>query len=511
MAILRPFKRGILLSLMAALALAPFVGAVDGEAQERGEMWPDPVQLSSPRGSAGEAYMVPDAYGGLNVFWAEWIFDSNRSLIYYSRFDGTTWTEPIDIYASWEATEISSIAVAIDHVDNLHLIWSEGPSGPVFHSKAPLKDAGDARSWSDPRSLGIPAKAIELEIDGSGTAHAVYIVTEGEFPGVYHIQTHVSGRMWSYPQRVDDDIPSAAVPDSLDLTMDHRGGLHAVWSYVDAGGDTLFGRSVRYSQKLAGSTEWGFHQSIDGVGFQEEYLRSPRPKIAVTKDMVHVIWGATHNREPGIASINRYQRFSENLGISWGEATPILGDLVGQAGGDGVAIDGSDRLHFASQLRWPQAIYHVTWAEGTWGEPQIAYEIRDASTEEVGDRVHAHFVRIGVIQGNVLVLIFRTAREAPQGVLYATTLEMEGVVHLEPQELGKGGEMPGQPTPSEQPTRDAAEVVIATPVETEVSLDEPSDPGTAPSNDLGFVWLSIIPVLLLVGGVLMYQRIAHRP
>lgn len=501
----RPFSLASVLLAVIGLAVANAFASAQSEAPG----WTEPIQLSGPAGDASEAHLVADQYGGLNAFWTEFSFESDRTLIYYSRFDGQSWTEPNDVYVSWPDIPIDSIAAAIDLDDTLHLIWTEGLAGPVFHSSAELSEAQSARAWSDARNIGLPAKTVELQIDDSGIMHVVYLSTADEFPGIFYTSSHVNGRLWSYPVQLDPDRPSTAIPDSVDLAVDGGAGLHAVWSYADPSSGSEFGRWVRYSRKLSGEGSWSTPQTIDMVDFSEEFLRSPRPSIAVIGETVHIIWGATHDRQPDVASINRFHSLSNDLGATWSDPVPVLGSLVGQAGGDGIAVDGAGRLHFASQLRWPQAIYQATWDQ-SWSEPQIVYLIREGSQDEFRDRIHAHFVRIDVIQGNLLVLIFRTPREAVQGILYAMSRPMTEVEHVEPRSIGPLLGTPVGATAAVTPVSESGPQTPHPTESTEVPLDT-TELNTSPDPmPVEPMWVGVIPVVLLLAGVIAYRKILHR-
>ncbi len=113
-------------------------------------------------------------------------------------------------------------------------------------------------------------------------------------------------------------------------------------------------------------------------------------------------------------------------GETWGAVSTILPGLGGQAIGDGLAVDGMGRLHFVGQLRWPQGIYHATWSDGVWSEPELVYLIRESSTDDFGDRIHAHNVRLEIMRGNRLVMAFTPPPGGGvQPVLYVMTRTLD--------------------------------------------------------------------------------------
>ena len=384
--------------------------------------WSEPRQLSSAEAEASEAYMTADGAGYLHIFWVENGFDHERSLIQYSRFDGVDWTTPIDIYASWPGKKIGSVSPTVDAQGMIHLVWSEGNSGPLYYSRASIYDAYSAKGWTEPVEISVPAKQVSIKVDADQVLHVIYTDVFGESPGIYYTRSANAGRSWSSAVQLDPDIPSDAFPRWLDVELDDSNGLHIIWEYDDG---SFVGRWIRYSHSLDGGIIWSEPFSIDVASAEEQdEIHMPRPGLAAAGNAIHGIWGGAREEEENRASVNRRYRFSLDRGVTWSDISPILGELKGQAGGDGLAFDGDGRLHFVGQLRWPQGIYHAVFDDGKWSEAELAYLIRENSSDDFGSRIHAHNVRLAMRGGNQLVAAFTTDKSV-QSVLYTIQSTLE--------------------------------------------------------------------------------------
>lgn len=417
--------RRVMILIASLSLLAGGVVAAHAQEIEEEEGWSDLLRLSSLEGEAGEASMVADQYGYLHTFWVETGFDHARSVLQYSRYDGQDWTLPVSVYLSWPDVVIQSVSGAVTEEGRLFLIWTESLAGPVYYMSAAVEEAFSAQNWSDPLRLNLPASQLALRVDQEETFHVVYLSQQEENPGVFYTFSQNQGKSWSYPLRLDPDIPATASPSWLGFELDDSGGLHTVWSYADLTVPGTSGRWIRYAGSLDGGRTWSSPVSIDFAQGYEDEMRQPNPSIAVSGDSVVVVWA-------GDTETRREYRVSRDRGQTWQETQLAFGDLQGQAIGDGMAMDSLGRVHFAGQLRWPQAVYHLVWDGEAWSEPAMVYYIRADAKEEIAGRIHAHRVRVAVRGGNDLVLTFTTAPSEPQNILYVMTKRLEDAPAFEP-------------------------------------------------------------------------------
>jgi hypothetical protein len=444
--------------------------------------------------------MLSDGFGFVHVFWAESGFDHQRSLIYYASYDGESWSTPADIYASFPGIAIDELAGAVDEEGYLHLMWSEGLTGPLMYSRAAISEASSAREWLEPVRIEAAAARLELAVDQAGRIHAVYADFNGEVPGIYYFFSENQGKTWTYPTWLDPDIPATAVPSWLDMAVDELDGIHLVWSYNDESFLQPQGRWVRYSHSLDGGETWSDPFSPDFADEEVDELRLAHPGIVISGEEVHLVWSGNSDTE-------REHRFSLDRGLTWSETELIFEGLEGQAIGDGLASDGLGRIHFAGQIRWPMAIYHAVWESGSWSEPGIVYLIRQDTNDEIAGRIAAHNVRLAVHNGNQLVMTFTTEPTAPQLVLYAMQTRLDEVPETVPialpgAELVEAGAplLPG-PTDAPEPT--------AVPVGGRSEVFSGSEVVAEPPP-IRALWIGVVPSLILAIGIVAFRILRSR-
>jgi hypothetical protein len=480
-------KQGIGIAIGAVL-LASAVWIASAQAQVQGGEWSQPYRLSSDAGKSSEGYCVADQYGYVHCFWTETLYADGRTIIQYSRFDGASWTPPNAIYVTEQGIE--NVSPFVDSSGTLHIAWAEGLTGPAYYTHAPANNAISARGWAPPIRIQIPGRTLRLRVDSKGVIHILYI-KQLDDPGVFYIRSKDQGATWSEPVWLDPDILSAHVPDSLNFELDESDGLHAVWFYgaLDQNGQPDW---VRYAHSLDSGNSWSAPFLIDQVDAEtNHFLTSAGPRMIVQGQTVHVLWAA------GVQSY-RYHRFSTDAGLTWSEPKQLFGTLNGQAG-DGLAIDGANRVHYFAQIRYPQGIYHAIWDGTQWSQPSLIYLILqgDSSTEVMGDRVHAHDTLPVVRAGNQLVLTFADGPADPHRRLFEMHRTLEDIL---PQAsvptplptvtpVPPPSPSPTQPTPTPTPQFDT-------------TASQPT--GTVPGS-AAYLRAATLPTVLLLAGAVAIQ------
>jgi hypothetical protein len=471
-------------SLLSILWIAPV------RAQAQGGGWSEPYRLSGEDGRASEAYLVADQYGYVHCFWTETSFENQSTTIKYSRFDGTTWTKPNDIYVT--GGEIGNVSPFVDEQGILHIAWSEGLIGPAYYTYAPATDAVSAQNWAKPIQINVPARPVYLRVDSKGVFHILYVNPTAE-SGVDYIRSEDRGITWSEPVRLDPDIPPGVIPDSLNFELDENDGLHAAWFY---GARELGARPdwVRYAHSLDGGQTWSAPFTIDRYVEESDHnLTNASPTMMVEGANVHVIWAAG-------SLPYRNHRFSTDEGLTWSAPAKIFGELHGQAF-DGLTVDRAGRVHFFGQIRYPMGIYHAIWDQNRWSTPSLVYWIAEEGAEEgIGDRIHAHYTLPVMRAGNQLVLTFtdgpiRTAGCSLLTVRWTTRLLESMPTPVPPATpVPTSGPIPGQPTPMPKWTATAPSLALAG--------AQPLAPVPAP--DLA-IRIALVPTLIVLAGAMIIQ------
>ena len=501
-------KQRIGITLLVILLLS-IVGFVPAQAQDSG--WSEPYRLSSDAGKASEATLVADQYGYVHCFWSETLFEDQRTILQYARFDGGTWSAPNDFYIT--SRGIENMSSVVDQQGTLHLIWTESFNGPVYYTHAPASNALSVQNWAPPLRIAIPAGIVRFQVDSKGVFHIIY-VNRAEEIGVYYVRSRDQGATWSEPLWLDPDILPDHTPDSLNFELDENDGLHVVWFYgaLERDGQADW---VRYIHSLDRGDTWSVPFLIDRYVEETEYsLRAASPIMIVESQTVHVIWAAG-------SFPYRHHRFSTDAGRTWSAPAQIFGELHGQAF-DGLAVDGAGRVHFFGQIRYPIGIYEADWDKTQWTPASLVYLIAQegvepASEEELsnsvqgqfGDRVHAHHTHPIVRAGNQLVLTFGDGPADPNRRLFAMYRTLYDIAPLEtiPTPTPTATLIPPpSPTPTQPgPTPTAT----ATPGSFIAEGGQPS--GDAPEADSALQF-GLVPVLLLLGGTLLFRWwYSHKP
>ena len=461
------------------------------QAQEQNG-WSPPYRLSSKGGKASEGDLQVDQYGFIHLFWPE-SYPDDRTIIQYARFDGESWTTPIDVYITRPYNEIGNLSLFIDQDNTLHVAWAEGQNGPVYYIYAPATAELSAQSWSKPLRIDIPAKEVKLKIDSKGVFHILYASHVVQAPGVYYVRSEDQGIIWSDPIQLDPDILLNYVPGALQFELDETEGLHAAWYYVALDGSG--GDWVRYAHSLDEGKSWSLPFTIDKLDQADKdadiKLSAASPIMITQGQTVHIIWagGKFHYRN---------HRFSTDAGQTWSVPVRVFGDLNGQAG-DGFAVDGAGRVHFFSQIRFPQGIHHAYWDQNHWSPTSLVYLISYGSGDPMGDRIHAHRTFPVIRNGNQMILTFTDPPPEAERRLFAIQLTLDDIPALTPMPTPAPTATP-TPQPSPSPTP-----VPPTPTSAASSFDAEAVPPLADVSGPGnALWFGFVPPLLLVGGTVAF-------
>jgi hypothetical protein len=328
----------------------------------------------------------------------------------------------------------------------------------------------------------------------------LYINQTEEEAGVYYIRSEDRGITWSEPKWLDPDILPGHIPDSLNFELDENDGLHAVWFY-GARDENERPDWVRYAHSLDGGLTWSTPFMIDQYNEETNHkLTSASPVMIVQGQTVHVIWAAG-------SSPYRNHRFSTDAGRTWTASVHIFGELHGQAF-DGLAVDGSGRVHFFGQIRYPMGIYHAYWDQTRWSTPSLVYLVAEEGSEEgIGDRVHAHHTLPVIRAGNQLVLTFADGPADPNRRLFVMYRTLDDILPLEniptpdptATPVQETSLTPKQPTPMPSQTATAPSLESA----------EAQPLGRVPGPDLA-IRVALIPTLLVLAGTMIIQFLFKR-
>ncbi len=405
----RKSNRGITWSLIAAIVLAVYLAAHLSSVTAQSGMvkWSPPENISNTPQSSAYPAIAADDFGNVHVFWSEDIdgrplgpsdpSDSGNA-IYYTRWDGTVWTAPIDILYSPDDSVASYPAVAVDKKGTLHLVWTGLTD--IYYSQAPGSQAQSSRVWRQPVVVATNSARSNWEssiaVDNEGNLHIAY-ATRGSGAGIYHVASTDNGATWSQPVKISDpfDMLEASV-SGVKLIMDGKDRLHVVWQTNTADG---FGQAAYYAQSTDGGNTWSSPYQLSYRQTGDFYVGYPYP-VQVGPDELHIIYIAG-------ANTGRWERISRDGGLTWSEPQYIIPEMEGINGYVIPVVDSAGHAHLIINMR-PSAtqevgIYYSYWDGERWS---VAMPLANSGPEAES----AHFAAAAVSMGNEIHVVWNQVR-----------------------------------------------------------------------------------------------------
>jgi hypothetical protein len=143
----RVFVANVALIMVAVVLLAPAATAWQAEVPP----WSVPVTLAGNVDyETWQPKLVTDSEGKLHVAWLAWTGEDQPSrftanTVYYTHWDGATWSRPADIVAASGTTSLGSLDLVSTPDGRLLLTWEN--QGYGFLAQSSVRAATDARSW----------------------------------------------------------------------------------------------------------------------------------------------------------------------------------------------------------------------------------------------------------------------------------------------------------------------------------------------------------------------------
>jgi len=479
----------VVLVLLASGASTPSVVAQTGAMS-----WQRPVNLSNSPESSGRPAIVTDAYGYVHVFWSEEVGGKsilnipgalirNGNTILYTRWDGTSWTQPIDILLVPGDSVAEYVAATVDKENQIHLVWTG--NSDFYYSMAPAWKAQLANSWTTPEVVATGSARSQWEsgivADDSGNIHIAY-ATSGDDAGVYHVLSTDGGMTWQAPTRLSGALDALEVSlSNVRIIADGGRRLHVIWQTNEAEG---FGQGIYYTRSVDEGRTWAVPTQMAykdpgeyGVTF---------PSIAsVGESELHLIYvdGPWH--------IGRYHRISQDGGETWSEPVHVFADFEGINGYPIFLVDGNGGLHLVITWRTRTQIggtYYARWLGTTWSPMELA-------VPETDQWPGAHWTAATMRLGNEIHVLFNTNFSDKAGEIWHTRGSIPDVPPV------TAAPIPVAETrPSASPTAPATRAPVAT---SEWRSDDLAGSPLAASQNLSaLVWM--IPLLVLIIGAVAW-------
>jgi hypothetical protein len=361
------------------------------QAQSNSDEWSTPILLfdGTNQGTIFTPIVVADQSGMVHVFWrfvvSEGDDQTGPQLIYYTRWDGTSWTEPIDVIAS---SFISDPSMTVDRTGQMHLVQF-GPNSQLYYTQAPVSKAHSAYSWSNPTVVEQTNMRMQIIADTTGKLHLVYPGTETSGP--FYQTSDDGGDMWSFPVNISRTSLFNASADYVRLVVSNDGTLHAVWTEFQLP-DGWPPVGLFYSHSADGGQTWSEAFELAGEGYNQINVAT------LDDNIVHVVWN-------GMAGVHgRYHRWSWDGGRTWSETTKLnTREQEGSTGPPPLVVDSGGTMHLLmtdGDMDGDDCLLYSAWQSQRWSEPICIsgpeaktsnYIEEPTMTASEGNRLHAVF------------------------------------------------------------------------------------------------------------------------
>lgn len=345
------------------LAIVFFVGILG--------MWPTAIRADSGTWSEPELLsgtlttpsqfpkIASSSEGRLHVIWTEnsYASDGTPDAIYYSRFDGTNWTPPVDVLVSPLIPQIAIGELVVLPDDHLALLWMGGQQ--LFFSVAPAAFAHNPSTWqTTPLLPGLSTRYAFMLLHPPTTLYIVAI--DAPNFGLKFIKSDDLGDSWTEAREIWSPITDGYAAEDPRLCQNSSGMiLHLVWH--------------ENARELGWKTDKTWHmRSLDaGATWTDQFslpLQGSSPNCAYDGDgRLHLLWNNAVGSKDG-----RYHLWSLDDGATWSAPTPIFPGLSGRTRAPAFGLDSNGILHVLtgaySDGKTP--MYWSYWEGQSWTTPR---------------------------------------------------------------------------------------------------------------------------------------------
>jgi hypothetical protein len=402
------------------LAIARALLFVSGSVSAQQSDWSVALNLSNTSAQSYYPSITSDPAGNVHVAWCEGSVRQSCSGIFYSRFDGVSWTEPIDLFIP-VGGRLNAPVLSADAHGWLHLVWEE--PGHVYYSRALAWDEPSAQSWSRPVVVAGPWPGVsypDLAIDSTGLPHVVFSINQGEGGGIYYSYPEdVSNQAWSAPLPVYSSPRTDRMVDQPRVTVDGQGRLHIVWTETDYP-ETFPPLGIRYARGEPGGETWSLPLEVNGP-------YSLGGILAVGESEVHLI-GAVQI-QTGTSSTWFPLMLADLVGrdpFAGGRGYQGWPSMVGDNTGNVHILQVANRQESGAGSANIETLYHQNWQIGRWAQPAALLARLPSSPTHLMDP------DVTVRGGNQLYVAVSHMIERPRPAIAGSTISLSCNVRLTP-------------------------------------------------------------------------------
>jgi hypothetical protein len=471
-------------------------------------VWQPVTNIAKSKVSYLTPALISASDGKLHAFWSQ--PDSNfpdgpGASIYYARWDGQQWSQPVSILAS-PVGKAEEPSAALDPSGRLYVVWSGGDSGRIYFSQADSSQAMIVTNWSKPVALPSPkpvGSSPEIHVGKNGTIYVVYAVPLNEDRGIYITSSTDQGITWSQPVQIFNAASAGwQMVDKPHLTETDNGTLHIVWTQnsLPSGVGPL---GLYYSRSADGGKVWSQPATVIDQPVGWSMITS------IGEQTVHRLW-----QEMSSGRTTLWHEVSQDNGTTWNRTSPasIFGDTVGSPS---ISMDNAGQLHLLQMVSRGASSYilqYWLWNGSAWiTEKGLDLNLPGANSfgEMVGD---------ASAQGMLYVLFSATVNsQAGIGLSQQDNLYFANRSYNMPAGIATQSALEGTPVPASAATMTSAPQQTSIPategIQTSSATFEPQNTGPVTTGGNALVGSVLIPVgagLIVLVAILIAVRM-RRP
>jgi len=355
-------------------------------AQSTYEDWTTPIKISEAPGNIRDPIILVDQSDKVHIFWRFTDLSENQNgtgldLIFYTQWNGLSWSQPFDLLALSDAKAPSA---TVDQNDILHLIW-HGLNNTLYYRQAPADGAASISSWSKPEALAQSLLNAQIIAGRDGQLYVGYPGLDTSGP--YYMSSEDGGVTWSFPVNISKTSRPDSMADVVRLAISDNGDIHVVWTEFQSP-DHWPPLGVFYSHSNDGGRTWATPIEFAGYGYDEI-------NIALgDNETVHVAWN-------GSALVSgRYHSWSSDGGKTWSEVITVIPpeQCGGSIGPPPLVVDSQGDLHLITTDGF--CVWYTSWQNQRWKSPvcisgeensAITHTEGPAMTLGMGNQLHVAF------------------------------------------------------------------------------------------------------------------------
>lgn len=494
--------RIVIAALFSLLLMTQHYGLAQSSA------WSSPIRISGDT-KAWFPDVQTDAAGRVHLVWAEehqpW-----DVVVYATDADGQGFSKQVNAtevhsFQQFGGGEVTRPALVPDALGNLHMSFRQIE---INYSRVAASEVLDPRRWTLPYILsnGEPSYFSQIAVDSKGVIHLVYSENQQsrECTVCYHLYYRASkngGSSWTAPIDISVMITGAAKPT---LFIDKRDNLHVVWESGKGGSLGRVSNPTRptYVASYDGGETWISPRAFV-IGANAELQGK---NITISEDgegKLVVVW-------LGLPEDIVYYQVSRDQGRSW-SAPQRLGAVFSNFKAVmtnldrySTATDGSGNVHLvmAGRLTEQQktiSLIHVIWNGLTWSEPQEIVNYEDGSLIE--------WPRIAVGLGNQLHAVWY---KRPVESIFDTENGLYSIWYsraiANAQSIAPKTYAVSTAVAKASPTAQIASQATSLPAFSSTDTGARTSDIVGESQSLGIVALSIVPIVLALGLIVLLRR-----